>query len=60
MENTYTEQEVKFLVDKALNMGMSIRQNQLQGYGGKSGKDQLDEWFQVIMNRKKSKLDITV
>jgi hypothetical protein len=40
-------------------MGMSIRENQLQGYTSKSGKEILDEWFQVIKNRKKSGLDIT-
>ena len=60
MENTYTEKEVEFLISKALNMGMSIRQNQIQGYGGESGKVQLDKWFEIIMNRKKSGLDITV
>lgn len=59
MQKTFTEEEVKFLIEKSMNMGMSIRQNQLQGYGGKSGKEQLDEWFQVIKNRKSAGLDIT-
>ena len=57
-QNTYTEDEVKFLIEKSMNMGMSIRQNQLQGYSSKSGKEQLDEWFQIIKNRKRSGLDI--
>ncbi len=56
----YTEDEVKFLIKKAMNMGMTIRQNQLQGYSSKSGAEYLDEWFRVIKNRKKSDLDITV
>lgn len=59
MNNLYTEQEVEFLIKSAMNQGMILRQNQLQGYGGKSGKEQLDEWWTVIKNRKKSGLDIT-
>lgn len=56
----YTEGEVEFLIKKAMNMGMTIRQHQLQGYSPKSGAECLDEWFRVIKNRKKSDLDITV
>jgi hypothetical protein len=59
MEKQYTESEVKFLIERSMNMGMSIRQNQLQGYCGKSGKEQLNEWFEIIKNRKNSGLDIT-
>jgi hypothetical protein len=58
-ENTYSEDEVWELCLKALNMGMSIRQNQLQGYAGnKSGKEHLETWFTVIKERKSVGLDI--
>ena len=58
-EKTYTEAEVFGLCLKAMNLGMSIRQNQLQGYtSGKTGKESLEEWFEVIKNRKRAGLDV--
>jgi hypothetical protein len=58
-DNTYTEDEVWELCLKAMNMGMSIRQNQLQGYASpKSGREHLETWFEVIKKRKLSWLDI--
>jgi len=44
-EKLYTEKELKEICHKVLNMGMTLRQNQLAGYDGKSGNELLEEYF---------------
>ena len=56
--NHFTDAQVKALCLKALNLGMTLRQNQLNHCGGdKSGKDILDEIFPVYIRRRDSGLD---
>lgn len=55
----YTEEQIFQLCLIAMNKGITLRQNQLDGCGpNKSGQEILVEWFEVIKNRKKAGLDI--
>ena len=59
MKEPFTEQQVFDLCLIAMNKGMTLRQNQLNGCGpNKTGKQILEEWFEVIKNRKAAGLDI--
>jgi len=44
-KNKYSEEEVYKLTLEALDLGMKIRQDQLNGYSEKSGKNLHKEWF---------------
>ena len=50
-ERMYSEQEVFELTLKALDLGMTIRQDQLNGYSEKSGKDSHKEWFEQFKKK---------
>jgi len=55
----FDKEETFALCLKAVNMGMSLRQNQLSGdASNKSGNQILEEWYTIVCNRKKSGLDI--
>jgi hypothetical protein len=45
-ERSYSEEEVFRLTLEALDLGMRIRQDQLNGYSEKSGKELHEEWFE--------------
>lgn len=45
-EKTYSEEEVKVLTLDAVNLGMTTRQNQLNGSCQESGNDLHNEWFE--------------
>lgn len=47
----YSEEEVLDMLHDIMNLGMSIRQDQLSGYCDKSGNEVLREWFK--QNKKK-------
>jgi hypothetical protein len=47
----YNEEEVYKLTLDALDLGMTIRQNQLNGYSDKSGKELHKEWFEQFKNK---------
>lgn len=43
----YKEDEVLILLNKVMNLGMTTRQQQLNGHGGdRSGNDILSEWWE--------------
>ena len=45
IKNTYTREQVeKFLLD-VMNLGMVVRQDQLNGYSEKSGNEILQDWI---------------
>lgn len=55
---TFDETTVRALCLRAMNKGMALRQEQLQGRGGdRSGTEILTDWLNVIMNRKRAGLD---
>lgn len=43
--NNFTNEEVFKLTHDAINIGMTLRQNQLSGYSGESGNEVHQEWF---------------
>lgn len=47
-ERTYSEEELFKLTLDAVNLGMTIRQNQLSGYCLESGNKLHSEWFEEI------------
>lgn len=48
-KKVYTEEKLREICHEVLNMGMTLRQNQLAGYDGKSGKELLDEYLNTTM-----------
>ena len=50
-KNDFSEEEVFELTLNALDLGMTIRQDQLKGYSEKSGKELHKEWFEKIKNK---------
>jgi hypothetical protein len=51
-KNKYSEEEVFQLTLDALDLGMKIRQNQLNGHSDKSGKELHSEWFEQFSKLK--------
>jgi hypothetical protein len=47
----YSEEEVFELTLNALDLGMTIRQDQLKGYSEKSGKELHKEWFEKFKKK---------
>lgn len=45
VEKLYKVKELKAICHEVLNMGMSLRQNQLAGYDGRSGNELLEEYL---------------
>lgn len=57
-ELVFDEETVRALCLKSMNMGMTIRQNQLNGYcSGESGKETLEKFLDTVMSRVKSGLN---
>lgn len=55
----FDENTLRELCSRAMNKGMSLRQNQLSGCGGdKSGQEILSEWLNVVMSRKRAGLNL--
>lgn len=55
----FTKEETLKLCLRAMNKGMALRQNQLDGIADdKSGREIIEEWFEIICNRKQDGLDI--
>lgn len=50
-EKMYSEEEVFNLTHISLNLGMSIRQDQLRGYSEKSGNELHKEWFEKFKKK---------
>jgi len=50
-KNKYSEEEVFQLTLDALDLGMKIRQNQLNGHSDKSGKELHSEWFEQLKKK---------
>lgn len=51
--NTFSQEEVGMLLNKVMNLGMNLRQDQLQGYDNRSGNEVLNEfWVDFLKNRK--------
>jgi hypothetical protein len=50
-QRMYSEKEVYKLTLDALDLGMTIRQNQLNGYSDKSGKELHKEWFEQFKKK---------
>ena len=45
VEKLYTVKELKAICHEVLSMGMTLRQNQLAGYSGRSGNELLEEYL---------------
>jgi hypothetical protein len=45
VEKLFSTKELKKICYEVFNMGMTLRQNQLAGYSGKSGKELLEEYL---------------
>jgi len=56
-ERTYTEKEVTELALTVMNLGMDLRQNQLQGFRAKSGKEVLEEYLDNFFAGKRIKTE---
>lgn len=50
-ERGYSEEEVRKLTLDSLDLGMTIRQDQLRGYSEKSGKELHLEWFEKFKKK---------
>jgi len=50
-ERSFSNEEVYKLTLDALDLGMKIRQNQLNGYSEKSGKELHKEWFEQFKKK---------
>lgn len=40
------EETFREILNKVMNLGMAVRQDQLRGYSDKSGNEVLDEWIE--------------
>ena len=45
-EKLYSKEEVKLLLEDVMNIGMNLRQNQLNGSSSRSGREVLNEFIQ--------------
>lgn len=52
-KKTFTLEEVFQLTHDILNIGMTLRQDQLSGYATKSGNEVHEEWFNENVKNKK-------
>jgi hypothetical protein len=50
-KNKFSEEELYKLTLESLDLGMKIRQDQLNGYSEKSGKELHKEWFEQFKNK---------
>jgi len=48
-EKVYSKDEVKELLLEVMNLGMTLRQNQLNGQCGKSGREVLEEFIKKVL-----------
>jgi len=51
-ERSYSEEDLYQLTLESLDLGMRIRQDQLNGYSEKSGKELHKEWFEKFKKKK--------